>query len=242
MQGGLQSLQEAVHYSVPVVAIPFFGDQLFNARKILDAGIGVTLDIDAMTEDSIVQTLMEVIENKTWARQGFNGAARRLKNLSRVRFVISIAILRTLAYLYIERFVRTEWLIRSLLSFFFNTDFNGAIILNWLILTKTGAIQLSNTACKYLRIPRSYYPQVSEQHKDNVGDCAGRVGKTHGESCMERGACIEISKFEAFTLPRTWYVTDRLLCGVSVPSMSRCFIVFHSSVIKISVLSWEASR
>ncbi|XP_072752409.1 UDP-glucosyltransferase 2 isoform X2 [Anoplolepis gracilipes] len=66
MQGGLQSLQEAVHYSVPVVAIPFFGDQLFNARKILDAGIGLTLDIDTMTESSIVQTLREIVENNTY--------------------------------------------------------------------------------------------------------------------------------------------------------------------------------
>lgn len=66
MQGGLQSLQEAVHYSVPVVAIPFFGDQLFNARKILDTGIGLTLDIDTITEESIVQTLTNVIENKTY--------------------------------------------------------------------------------------------------------------------------------------------------------------------------------
>ncbi|XP_076245980.1 UDP-glucosyltransferase 2 [Calliopsis andreniformis] len=68
MQGGLQSLQEAVHYSVPVVAIPFFGDQLFNARKILDAGIGLTLNIDAITEESIVRTLTDVIENKTYYR------------------------------------------------------------------------------------------------------------------------------------------------------------------------------
>ncbi|CAK9801141.1 UDP-glucosyltransferase 2 [Anthophora plagiata] len=66
MQGGLQSLQEAVYYSVPVVAIPFFGDQLFNARKILDAGIGLTLNIDTITEESIVQTLTDVIENKTY--------------------------------------------------------------------------------------------------------------------------------------------------------------------------------
>lgn len=66
MQGGLQSLQEAVHYSVPVVAIPFFGDQLFNARKILDAGIGLTLNIDTITEESIVRTLTDVIENKTY--------------------------------------------------------------------------------------------------------------------------------------------------------------------------------
>ena len=66
MQGGLQSLQEAVHYSVPVVAIPFFGDQLFNARKILDAGIGLTLNIDTVTEESIVRTLTDIIENKTY--------------------------------------------------------------------------------------------------------------------------------------------------------------------------------
>ncbi|XP_003703820.2 UDP-glucosyltransferase 2 [Megachile rotundata] len=66
MQGGLQSLQEAVHYSVPVVAIPFFGDQLFNARKILDAGIGLTLDIDTITKESIVRTLTDIIENKTY--------------------------------------------------------------------------------------------------------------------------------------------------------------------------------
>ncbi|XP_071860842.1 UDP-glucosyltransferase 2 [Bombus fervidus] len=66
MQGGLQSLQEAVYYSVPVVAIPFFGDQLFNARKIVDAGIGLTLNIDTITEESVVRTLTEVIENKTY--------------------------------------------------------------------------------------------------------------------------------------------------------------------------------
>lgn len=78
MQGGLQSLQEAVHHSVPVVAIPFFGDQLFNARKILDAGIGLTLDIDTMTEGSIVQTLTEVVENKTWARLDSNEIASRM--------------------------------------------------------------------------------------------------------------------------------------------------------------------
>jgi len=121
--------------------------------------------------------------------------------------------------------------------FFFNTELNGVIILNWLILTKTGAIQPLQISCKC-----SYYAQVSQQHEDNVGDRARRVGKAHGESCMERGAYIEISELEAFTLSRTWYVTDRLLRGISVPAfMSRCFTVFHSCVVKISVLSWEAS-
>lgn len=77
MQGGLQSLQEAVHYAVPVVAIPFFGDQYFNARKILDASIGLTLDIDTITENSVVRTLTEIVENKTWVWPGFNTESRR---------------------------------------------------------------------------------------------------------------------------------------------------------------------
>ncbi|XP_015184366.1 PREDICTED: UDP-glucuronosyltransferase 1-8 [Polistes dominula] len=66
MQGGLQSLQEAVHHSVPLIAMPFFGDQLFNARKILDAGIGLTLNVDTMTEELIVRTITEVVQNKTY--------------------------------------------------------------------------------------------------------------------------------------------------------------------------------
>ncbi|KAL2724038.1 UDP-glucosyltransferase 2-like isoform X1 [Vespula squamosa] len=67
MQGGLQSLQEAVHHSVPLVVMPFFGDQHFNARKILDAGIGLTLNVDTMTEELIVRTITEVVENKTYS-------------------------------------------------------------------------------------------------------------------------------------------------------------------------------
>ncbi|XP_047359561.1 UDP-glucosyltransferase 2-like isoform X2 [Vespa velutina] len=66
MQGGLQSLQEAVYHSVPLIVMPFFGDQHFNAKKILDAGIGLTLNVDTMTEELIVRTITEVVENKTY--------------------------------------------------------------------------------------------------------------------------------------------------------------------------------
>lgn len=66
MQGGLQSMQEAVHYSVPMIAIPFFGDQLFNSRKIVDAGIGLTLDIDTLTEESVLTTVDRLIRNHSY--------------------------------------------------------------------------------------------------------------------------------------------------------------------------------
>ncbi|XP_033220022.1 UDP-glucuronosyltransferase 2B33-like [Belonocnema kinseyi] len=63
MQGGLQSMQEAVHYGVPLIAIPFFGDQNFNTRKILDSKIGLSLHVDTMTNWSIVHVLDEILEN-----------------------------------------------------------------------------------------------------------------------------------------------------------------------------------
>lgn len=63
MQGGLQSLQEAVYYGIPVIAIPFFGDQKFNTRKILDSKIGLSLDIDNLSRKYIIQIVKQVLQN-----------------------------------------------------------------------------------------------------------------------------------------------------------------------------------
>ncbi|XP_043469337.1 UDP-glycosyltransferase UGT5-like isoform X2 [Leptopilina heterotoma] len=63
MQGGLQSLQEAVYYGIPVISIPFFGDQKFNTRKILDSKIGLSLDIDNLSSKYIIQIVEEVLQN-----------------------------------------------------------------------------------------------------------------------------------------------------------------------------------
>lgn len=63
MQGGLQSLQEAVHYGVPLISIPFFGDQKFNTRKILESKIGLSLLVDEMTKETIVNVVKDILEN-----------------------------------------------------------------------------------------------------------------------------------------------------------------------------------
>nr|XP_018912232.1 PREDICTED: UDP-glucuronosyltransferase 1-1-like isoform X1 [Bemisia tabaci] len=42
-QGGCQSFQETVHYGVPIVGIPWFGDQETNVAKMVDAGIGTRI-------------------------------------------------------------------------------------------------------------------------------------------------------------------------------------------------------
>lgn len=65
MQGGLQSMQEAVHYGVPLLALPFFGDQHFNGRKILDAKIGLVLHVDTITNQSLVDAINELLQDHT---------------------------------------------------------------------------------------------------------------------------------------------------------------------------------
>lgn len=62
MQGGLQSFQETVHYGIPLVGIPWFGDQEVNVNKIVDAEIGVQLlpsDLDSYKRvKSAIETVL----------------------------------------------------------------------------------------------------------------------------------------------------------------------------------------
>lgn len=63
MQGGLQSMQEAVYYGVPLLALPFFGDQHFNGRKMIEAKIGIVQHVDTMTNHSLLAAVNELLYN-----------------------------------------------------------------------------------------------------------------------------------------------------------------------------------
>ncbi|XP_049818507.1 uncharacterized protein LOC109607683 [Aethina tumida] len=62
-QGGLQSLQEAVTNAVPLVSIPFFGDQQMNTQKIVKRGFAVKLERTNITTESMKWAIQEVITN-----------------------------------------------------------------------------------------------------------------------------------------------------------------------------------
>lgn len=63
-QCGLQSMNEAGYYGVPMVAIPFFGDQAHNAAKMVDAGIAKKLEFADVTKESVLSTIKAVLEEK----------------------------------------------------------------------------------------------------------------------------------------------------------------------------------
>ncbi|CAH0559904.1 unnamed protein product [Brassicogethes aeneus] len=62
-QGGIQSMEEAVTNGVPLVVFPFFGDQPYNARRMVYMGIGSKLDYTSFTKEDFKNAVNEIVKN-----------------------------------------------------------------------------------------------------------------------------------------------------------------------------------
>lgn len=62
-QGGLQSLEEAIVFKVPVLAIPFIFDQHYNAKRIVQLGIGQSLNFEDLNNQILKSSILEVATN-----------------------------------------------------------------------------------------------------------------------------------------------------------------------------------
>ncbi|XP_074028347.1 uncharacterized protein [Leptinotarsa decemlineata] len=62
-QGGLQSLQEAVTNDIPLIGIPFFGDQITNINKVVKWGYGIKLDKKKISKEVLLSAINEVMRN-----------------------------------------------------------------------------------------------------------------------------------------------------------------------------------
>ncbi|XP_046402400.1 UDP-glucosyltransferase 2-like [Ischnura elegans] len=66
-QGGLLSFQEAASRGVPIIGIPFFGDQAINMKSVLQHGVGVQLDAQNLTAHNVLNAINEVLENPKYS-------------------------------------------------------------------------------------------------------------------------------------------------------------------------------
>ena len=62
--GGYNSLTEATYAGVPLIVMPLFGDQHPNAVRVVRAGIGAMVEKDKVTEQTVVDALTKVLEDK----------------------------------------------------------------------------------------------------------------------------------------------------------------------------------
>ncbi|KAK6744449.1 hypothetical protein RB195_011264 [Necator americanus] len=65
--GGMSSLMEAVAYGVPVVGIPLYGSNMHNLQKVVNKGIGVVVDKDELTEQTLLNAIRTVLEGTKYS-------------------------------------------------------------------------------------------------------------------------------------------------------------------------------
>jgi glucuronosyltransferase len=62
-QCGLQSFQEAAYHGVPILGIPFFADQKYNAKKITIEEIGLQLSCNEITKQTLLTGINAILNN-----------------------------------------------------------------------------------------------------------------------------------------------------------------------------------
>ena len=55
---------EAVSNGVPMIVIPLFGDQFYNAAAVAEKGCGIVLDYFSLSGDRFLRALKTVLEDK----------------------------------------------------------------------------------------------------------------------------------------------------------------------------------
>ncbi|XP_071567391.1 UDP-glycosyltransferase UGT5-like isoform X2 [Temnothorax nylanderi] len=66
--GGLLSAQEAIWKGIPMIVMPFFGNQKSYTRILVAKGVGIYLDIKTLSTQSILHAVEEVLYNESYTR------------------------------------------------------------------------------------------------------------------------------------------------------------------------------
>ncbi|XP_046401741.1 UDP-glycosyltransferase UGT5-like [Ischnura elegans] len=64
--GGLLSFQEAVARGIPVIGIPFYGDQELNMKKVVQMRVGIRLSYTDLTKDTLLEAIKEALEDTSY--------------------------------------------------------------------------------------------------------------------------------------------------------------------------------
>jgi len=58
---GMNGIFEAIYHGVPVVGVPFYGDQFDIMTRVQAKGMGILMDWKSVTEEELYQAVVTVI-------------------------------------------------------------------------------------------------------------------------------------------------------------------------------------
>ncbi|KAL3268336.1 hypothetical protein HHI36_007453 [Cryptolaemus montrouzieri] len=67
-QGGLQSMEEAIDTAVPLLGMPFYGDQKNNVKKMSIKKFGIALDVATIDKKSLKNAILELVNNPLYKK------------------------------------------------------------------------------------------------------------------------------------------------------------------------------
>ncbi|XP_035910675.1 UDP-glycosyltransferase UGT5-like [Anopheles stephensi] len=76
--GGLLSMMETVHYGKPILGLPLAGDQEILVNRAVEAGYGLKLDYQNVTEEGILEAINQIL-NEPEYRQAAMKASRQFR-------------------------------------------------------------------------------------------------------------------------------------------------------------------
>lgn len=80
--GGMFSTFEAISHGVPMLVIPFFGDQHRNAMRVASSGYGKMLNFNEMTSKSLYSAIRDLTTNESYAARAKEVSAIQNDNLA----------------------------------------------------------------------------------------------------------------------------------------------------------------
>ncbi|CRL06668.1 CLUMA_CG019487, isoform A [Clunio marinus] len=61
-QGGQQSMEEAIDRTVPMIVVPFLGDQDSNAKRMVERGIAIHLELHTLNEANLMKAIKQILK------------------------------------------------------------------------------------------------------------------------------------------------------------------------------------
>ncbi|XP_025203094.1 UDP-glucuronosyltransferase 2C1-like [Melanaphis sacchari] len=77
--GGISGVYESVDAGVPILGFSFFNDQPRNIDNLVDAGMAISMDILSVTEDKLLNAILEIVNNDRYKKNA-KIASQRFKD------------------------------------------------------------------------------------------------------------------------------------------------------------------